>query len=70
MDCVEEVKKGGKKQTKTVTRNPVHYGFFRTINRGFFLGDQQGLKVYRFPERRVLEVEHARWWRSASESLA
>lgn len=70
LQCVSEVRKGGEKPTKTVSRNPVHHGFFRTIHRGFFLGDQQGIKVYRFPERRVLEVEHSRWWRSASESLA
>ena len=70
LQCVEEIRKGSNKQTKTVSRNPVHHGFFRTVNRGFFLGDQQGTKVYRFPERRELEVEHARWWRSASESLS
>jgi len=70
LQCVEEVKKGGNKPTKTVSRNPAHHGFFRTINRGFFLGDQKGIKVYRFPDRRELEVEHSRWWRSASESLA
>jgi hypothetical protein len=68
--CVEEVRKGGNKPTKTVSRNPVHHGFFRTINLGFFLGDQKSIKVYRFPDRRELEVEHARWWRSASESLS
>jgi hypothetical protein len=42
--------------------------FFRTIRRGFFLGDETGVKFYKFPERRSLEVEHARWWRSASAS--
>lgn len=70
LQCVEEVRKGGNKPTKTVSRNPVHHGFFRTIYRGFFLGDQKHIKVYRFPERRELEVEHSRWWRSASESLS
>jgi hypothetical protein len=67
-DCIDELGHEVKK-TKTVTRTPHLHGFFRSIRRGFFLGDAQQLKFYRFPERRVLEVEHARWWRSASESL-
>ncbi|MGE5499310.1 MAG: hypothetical protein ACM3Q2_14605 [Syntrophothermus sp.] len=70
VDCVNELKKGSNtKPTKTVSRNPQIHGFFRTIRRGFFLGDQTGVKFYPFPERRELEVEHAKWWRSASESM-
>jgi hypothetical protein len=69
IDCIKDLERGGGKKTKTVSRTPKLHGFFRTIRRGFFLGDQTGLKYYAFPERRVLEVEHAKWWRSASESL-
>jgi hypothetical protein len=69
IDCVRALEEGGDKKTKTVSRNPRHHAFFRTIRRGFFLGDQTGMKFYPFPDRRVLEVENARWWRSASESL-
>jgi hypothetical protein len=69
LDCIHEVEQGADKKTKTVSRAPFLHGFFRTIRRGFFLGDAKECKFYRFPERRVLEVEHARWWRSASESL-
>jgi hypothetical protein len=68
-DCIRDLERGGGKKTKTVSRTPHMHGFFRTIRRGFFVGDQTGLKYYRFPDRRELEVEHARWWRSASESL-
>jgi hypothetical protein len=68
-DCIRELETGSDKRTKTVSRNPRLHGFFRTIRRGFFLGDAEQLKFYRFPERRVLEIEHAKWWRSASESL-
>ena len=70
LDCIAEIERGAEKRTKTASRNPVHHGFFRTIRRGFFVGDQTGVKFYRFPDRRVLEVDHAKWWRSASESLA
>ncbi len=69
IDCVKDLEKGGGKKTKTVSRSPRLHGFFRTIRRGFFLGDQTGFKFYKFPERRILEVEYAKWWRSASESL-
>jgi hypothetical protein len=70
LDCIIEVQRGSDKPTKTISRYPVHHGFFRTIHRGFFIGDPNGVKYYRFPDRRVLEVDHAKWWRSASESLA
>lgn len=70
INCMDEVQLKGMKNTKTISRHPVHQGFFRTINRGFYLGDRSGTKWYRFPERRVLEVEHSQWWRSASESLS
>lgn len=69
IDCISDLEKGGDKMTKTVSRLPHLHGFFRTIRRGFFLGDQKEIKFYKFPDRRELEVEHARWWRSASESM-
>lgn len=69
VDCINEVEQRRGKKTKTVARTPYLHGFFRTIRRGFFLGDSKEFKFYRFPERRVLEIEHAKWWRSASESL-
>ena len=69
IDCVKDLERGGDKKTKTVSRTPRHHAFFRTIRRGFFIGDHTDMKFYPFPERRVLEVEYARWWRSASESL-
>lgn len=69
VDCLNELKSGGEKPTKTVSRNPQIHGFFRTIRRGFFLGDNTGLKFYKFPSKKELEVDHAFWWRSASESM-
>jgi hypothetical protein len=69
LDCINEVEQSADKKAKTVSRAPYLHGFFRTIRRGFFLGDVKECKFYRFPERRVLEIEHAKWWRSASESL-
>ncbi len=66
-DCVKELEHGvGEKPTKTVSRTPRSTGFFRSIRRGFFLGDQTGLKHYPFPSRDHLEIHHAKWWHSAS----
>jgi hypothetical protein len=66
LHCIQELALGVGKPTKTVTRDPHTHSFFRTIRRGFFVGDQQGMKFYPFPNLRQLEVEHAHWWRSAS----
>ncbi len=70
MDCIRELEQGADKPTKTVSRTPIFHGFFRTIRRGFFVGDQTGFKFYKFPDRKMLEIEYSKWWRSASESLA
>lgn len=65
LDCLLELEEGAGKPTKTVSRTPDVHAFYRTIRRGFFLADATGMKFYPFPSQRALEVEHARWWRSA-----
>ncbi len=65
LECVKELESDTTKPTKTVCRTPQMNAFFRTIRRGFFVGDQAGLKFYRFPDLHELEVQHSRWWRSA-----
>ena len=70
LDCIRELEQvAGSKPTKTISRTPRIHGFFRTVGSGFFVGDQRTIKFYPFPQRRELELEHSRWWRSASESL-
>jgi hypothetical protein len=69
LDCIRELQSSPYKPTKTVARAPHLHGFFRTIRRGFFLGDQNVLKFYPFPGEEELEVRHHTWWHSASESL-
>jgi hypothetical protein len=66
VECLKELEQVSEKPTKTVSRTPRIQGFFRAVRRGFFLGDQTGLKFYRFPDRDDLAVHHAPWWRSAS----
>lgn len=65
-DCVHELRVPGReKPTKTVSRASQISAFFRTINRGFFLGAPEGMVFYPFPERSYLESTASRWWRSA-----
>lgn len=65
MDCIQAVAVA-EKSAKTVERNPKLIAFYRTIRRGFFVGDQSGLKFFRFPSRDELDDKHHLWWRSAS----
>lgn len=66
-DCISEVEHlSGGKATKTVNRTPGMDGFFRLIRRGFFVGDQSGMKYFHFPAPKQLDDEHHVWWRSAS----
>ncbi|HMP76145.1 MAG TPA: hypothetical protein PKE12_07610 [Kiritimatiellia bacterium] len=64
-DCINDVAVA-EKAAKTVERNPKLIAFYRTIRRGFFVGDQTGVKFYPFPSRDELDETHHLWWRSAS----
>ena len=66
VDCIADLEKRKSKVTKTVERNPQLVAFYRTIGRGFFLGDQTGVKFYPFPSRDDLDDMFHLWWRSAS----
>lgn len=65
MECIRQLKREGTKTTKTVSRTPRTQGFFRAIDRGFFLGDQTGLKHFPLPPVEDLEIHHRAWWHSA-----
>ncbi len=40
--------------------------FYRTVRRGFYLGDQTGAKFYPFPTPDELDDTYHVWWKSAS----
>jgi len=65
-DCLEEVAAPTGKTTKTVDREYSMEFFYRTIHRGFFLGDKDRVKFYPFPTKRELQTTYYTWWRSAS----
>ncbi len=64
-ECLDALEQQGGKDSKTVDRSGSTQGFFRTVRRGFFVGDPGALKHYRFPSREQLEVNHSRWWKAA-----
>ncbi|MCS6770736.1 MAG: hypothetical protein NZ740_01770 [Kiritimatiellae bacterium] len=65
VDCINDVAVA-EKGAKTVERNPKLIAFYRTIRRGFFVGDQSGVKFYEFPSPDELDEKYHVWWRSAS----
>jgi len=65
-DCLKQVAADTDKKTKTVDRAHAMECFYGTVGRGFFLGDQTGVKFYPFPTREQLQGEYYIWWRSAS----
>ena len=64
--CIEELESGKGKKTKTVDREHSMNLFYRTVRRGFYLGDQTGAKYYPFPTPDELDDTHHVWWKSAS----
>lgn len=64
-ECLRIVTEG-KKITKTVDRRPNISSFYRTIRRGFYVGNGDALKFYPYPSKAKLDEDHHRWWRSAS----
>jgi hypothetical protein len=63
--CLLELKASSTKDTKTVDRlHPQHFPY-HCIKQGFYLGDQTGIRFYRFPSRDELVSKHYDWWRSS-----
>ena len=66
-DCLMELKRSPGKGTKTVDRMaPVEFPY-RTVEKGFFVGDAEGLLYYPLPSESELQSTHYVWWRSASQ---
>ncbi len=64
-DCLRELAAKSGKPTKTVIRHLSGDILYRTIRRGFYVGDQKDFAFYPMPSRETLESEHYLWWRSA-----
>ncbi len=68
-DCLREISRAAAKPTKTVIRHFAGDVLFRTIRRGFYVGDQQDFAYYPMPSREELESTHYVWWRSAQTTF-
>jgi hypothetical protein len=64
-DCLRELSHKSGKPTKTVIRHLSADVLYRTIRKGFYVGDQQEFAFYPMPSREALESTHYLWWRSA-----
>jgi len=52
--------------TKMVDRTSPAGFAYRTVKRGFYVGNERNLRFYPMPSNDVLRAEHYRWWRSAN----
>lgn len=65
-DCLRELRTKRGKPTKTVIRYLQQDVLFRTLHRGFYVGQAGGgFRFFPFPDRQTLETDHYPWWRSA-----
>jgi len=64
-DCISRLINSPERLTKTVIRQFKGELSYRTIEDGFFVGDQEGFLYYPFPSPAELEDRHYSWWRSA-----
>ena len=64
-ECLIKLSSSKDRQTKTVIRQFRGDLRYRTIQSGFFVGDQKGYLFYPFPSVQALESTYYSWWRSA-----
>ncbi len=64
-DCLSSINIDKNKPTKTVIRYLQGDILYRTCKNGFFVGDQEILLYYHFPEKEDLQDKYYPWWRSA-----
>jgi len=64
-ECIGRLMESPDRLTKTVIRQFKGELGYRTVQEGFFVGDQDSSLYYPFPSIQQLEKEHYSWWRSA-----
>ncbi len=64
-DCLTRLMASEARLTKTVIRQFKSELSYRTLKKGFYVGDQEGYKYYPMPSTKELESTHYSWWRSA-----
>lgn len=64
-DCLNELSRKPDKKTKIVRRDIVTDSMFYLIDKGFYVGDENGFLYYPMPDEDSLLKEHHLWWNSA-----
>jgi hypothetical protein len=64
-DCIARLMQSPERLTKTVIRQFRGELSYRTVQDGFFVGDQENYLYYPLPDIEELESTHYSWWRSA-----
>lgn len=64
-ECLIRLHSLDERLTKTVIRQNKGELAYRTVKDGFFYGDQDEYRYFRFPDTSELESKYYRWWRSA-----
>ncbi len=64
--CLKSLQEKPEKNTKTVIRYMHQDILYRTIQNGFFIGDNKKCLFYPFPSEQEMESKHHEWWRSAT----
>ena len=64
-ECLLKLHESSERLTKTVMRVRHSELPYRTIETGFFIGDQNDFFYFPFPDQHELETTHFAWWRSA-----
>jgi hypothetical protein len=57
--------KSNTKDSKLFLKQVKQGVMYRTVTRGFFVGDHEDFAFYKFPSQRKLETDYYDWWRSA-----
>ena len=63
--CLASLSESDSKMTKNISRRLFGRINYRTMGRGFYVGDREGLAFYPMPTRAQLESIYHEWWRSA-----
>ncbi|WP_303921152.1 hypothetical protein [Draconibacterium sediminis] len=66
-ECLIKLHQSDERLTKTVLRVRQSELPYRTIEDGFFIGENEHYKFYPFPAQHELESTYFSWWRSALE---
>jgi hypothetical protein len=66
-ECLIKLHQSDERRTKTVLRVRQSELPYRTIENGFFIGENEHYKFYPFPDQHALESTYFSWWRSALE---